>query len=111
MHRIKKNSLAVKDLLEKWKKLRKLKNRCVVCGERDKIVFDTHHLDGNRKNPSRKNILKNICASCHSITWKAKTTKKTKDHFIKRHRRVSPQVKAWRNTLKERGTWFKNPKP
>jgi len=110
MHRIKKNSLAVKDLLDRWKKLRKLKNRCIVCGERDTITFHTHHLDGNRKNPSKQNLVK-ICASCHSITWKAKTSKEAEKYFKKRHRRVSPQVKAWRNALKKRGTWLKNPKP
>ncbi len=108
LHRIKINTKAVADLLKKWKKTRKLKDKCIVCGERDKITFHKHHIDGNKKNNLPSNLIK-ICASCHSITWKAKTPKEAREAFIKRYRKVNNTVKIWKNKRRKRKWWsYKN---
>jgi len=111
LHRIKANSKAVRDLLKKWKKVKKLKDRCLVCGERMKITFHTHHIDGNPKNNSPSNIAK-ICGSCHSITWKAKTPDDARRFFIERHRMVTARWRseaareAWRRKRESGAVWW-----
>ena len=59
--------------------LRKEQNyECADCGQneiwnRNKLVLQLHHIDGDRKNNHRKN-LKMLCPNCHSqtSTWQSK---------------------------------------
>lgn len=69
-----------------------------------KLTFQTHHIDGNDKNDSPSNLVK-ICGSCHTITFTAKTPKEARESFKKRHRKVSHQVKTWKNTRRKRKMW------
>ncbi len=63
--------------------LKEQDGKCCSCGIDkwldERIVFELHHEDGNKKNNARNN-LKLICPNCHSQTpnWKSKNRKTNK---------------------------------
>jgi len=64
--------------------------KCKICGIKDwlgeKITFEFHHIDGNKKNDSRQNVLI-LCPNCHSQTpnyrWSVYASKKSKEKVSK----------------------------
>ena len=68
---------------EKWWK-RKLLNeigKCEDCGYNIKEILELHHIDKNRSNNTRENLLL-LCPNCHTIRhYKEKTGKY---HFLKK---------------------------
>ena len=83
--RKKERELAARSLLIKWKKecVGRVE-RCVVCAESMPNTLDTHHLDGNDNNNDPENLV-TLCASCHRIFDKAKSSGEVLRDFKKRH--------------------------
>ena len=44
--------------------LDKMPEECIFCGKKENI--EIHHIDKNRKNNNRKNLLK-LCVRCHRL--------------------------------------------
>jgi len=83
--RKKQRELAARSLLIKWKKeFVGNVERCVVCAESMPNTLDTHHLDGNDNNNDPENLV-TLCASCHRIFDKAKSSGEVLRDFKKRH--------------------------
>ena len=93
---------AVKPLLKKWIKEEGKQGICPICGETMLETFHKHHIDGNHQNPSKENLVY-ICASCHALTYKAKT--RLEELWIKRHEKVLTRKdaakKAWSSRRKK----------
>lgn len=117
LHRITINTKAVSSWIKKWRTesgiidYRKQK-RCPVCGENMVLTFEKHHIDGNPNNNSKDNLVK-LCASCHAITYNARSREETKKAFKKRHdgwkRKQNRGRKAWLRKRKS-GAKYWSPK-
>ena len=84
----KERALAVRSFLIGLKKEFAGKNdKCIVCGETMRNALDHHHLDGNKKNSNPRNIVI-LCASCHRIIDKAKSSEEAIQDFKARFKRT-----------------------